>query len=257
MILRHGAHGHSNPSLDVGAVLDCVAECGYHPSRTPGSALFTSPAIADDGHMSTITENPPHRTRRRYLAVSALAVAATLLAGACSDSEDDNPLQGSPASPAGIIEHGAHDDGSFQDDFGADDESDAQEDTDDMDDMDDVISDRPAGVPKECSIFPFAMEPADPDEISLEPAGWPAPPSGSTLCVTSTTVDGDTEVAEYALGAERETILGYYEAQLDGRYELAREAGIGAGDILTGYDDAIGFQISTRDGGFKIAFSEL
>ena len=113
------------------------------------------------------------------------------------------------------------------------------------------------GVPKECSIYPFAMEPADPDEITLTPDRWPSPPSGATLCVTSSAIGSSTEVAEYALAAEPETILGYYEAQLSGPFEVEREAGIGAGEILTGYDDTVGFQIVTRDGGFKIAFAEL
>jgi hypothetical protein len=60
----------------------------------------------------------------------------------------------------------------------------------------------------------------------------------------------------YALAAERDTILGYYEAQLGEQWNVERRAGVGD-EILTGYDDTVGFQIVTRDGGFKIAFGEL
>jgi hypothetical protein len=112
------------------------------------------------------------------------------------------------------------------------------------------------GVPEECiGAYPFAMEAPDPDEISLAPAGWPAPPEGATLCVTSETIGSETEVAEYATSATDEEVLAYYEAELGG-FELAREAGVGR-EILTGYDDTVGFQIQPTDAGFKVVFATL
>jgi hypothetical protein len=192
--------------------------------------------------MTDITDSHVPTVRRARIAFAGVLLAVTVLGAACGDDSTDTASEG---GASGTSEHTRHDD---------------DEATGDGAGPTDDGGDEPApavdGVPKECSIFPFAMEPADPDEITMTPDGWPAPPPGATLCVTSATIGGSTEIAEYALGAEPETILGYYEAQLGEGFNLSREAGVGA-EMLTGYDESVGFQISTRDGGFKIAFGEL
>jgi hypothetical protein len=210
--------------------------------------------------MTSTTEGPirpslpsgaaaPRRRTARRAALAAMLALGVLVVG-CGDSDSDSDDNASGTSE--ITQHDDHsgDHATDGDEPTAGDEPDAGDDA--------PGSDAPTadGVPKECSIYPFAMEPADPDEITLAPASWPAPPAGATLCVTSTTMDSSTEVAEYALGADPETILGYYEAQLGVQWNVEREAGVG-NEILTGYDDTVGFQIVTRDGGFKIAFGEL
>jgi hypothetical protein len=175
------------------------------------------------------TDRPrPFRSRRALVVAGALSLA--LLATACGGDDGD----------------GANDATDVIDGTGAP----ATEDT--------LFDQASLGVPEECiGVFPFAMEAPDADEIDLAPAGWPAPPEGATLCVTSEPIDGDSEVAEYAWDSTPDEVLDYYEAELGDAFQVEREAGVGQG-LLSGYDDAVGFQILPLDGGaFRIAFGTL
>lgn len=170
--------------------------------------------------MSPRTSPPRTTPRRRALAVAALAVLAFVPA-ACSDDDDD--------------------------DTGAD--ADLPLVGDESPSVEDLAGDLPPGVPEECAAFLFVMEPPDPDEVTV-PDGWPDPPSGSTLCTVSSTLDG-TMQAEYAVDSDGDAVLAHYEAELGAEWNLAREAGVGE-EILTGYQDTLGFQVQPTDGGFRL-----
>lgn len=109
----------------------------------------------------------------------------------------------------------------------------------------------------ECkAAFPAAFGVPDIADVRLLPAGWPAPPAGSTLCQTSETVGGSREEADYATDLSPEEIFAAYEAALDPSYNVNREkSGIGA-DVLVGAADGVDFQISADAGKFSIALAK-
>lgn len=167
-----------------------------------------------------ITRSTPTRRTRVALSAVAVGLAAVALVG-CGDDDDTDTGAGVDLPLVG----------------------------DESPDVEDLAGDLPPGVPEECAAFMFVMEPADPDDLDL-PAEWPAPPGDSTLCTVSSTLDG-TMQAEYAIEAEGEAVLAHYETELGAEWNLAREAGIGQ-EILTGYQDTVGFQVQPTDGGFRL-----
>lgn len=114
-----------------------------------------------------------------------------------------------------------------------------------------------ADVPEECAeAFPLAFAPADIADIALQPADWPAPPDGATLCATAETLGGGTETASYAFDEPIEAALGHYESALTG-YELHRADGAESGTgwaTLDGTGSDVSFQVREADGGFVLVF---
>ncbi len=112
-------------------------------------------------------------------------------------------------------------------------------------------------VPEECLAgFPMAMPDADIADLELMPADWPAPPAGSTLCITMGTVGGSTESAGYAVDLPIEDVFAHYEAAVQG-YETLRTDGMENGSgyaTLDGIGSDVDFQIRERDGGFTLMF---
>jgi hypothetical protein len=110
-----------------------------------------------------------------------------------------------------------------------------------------------SGVPEAClEAFPVAVGEADLDDVTLLPAGWPAPPVEATLCQTTGTVDGNLETADYATAASAEQVLDAYEAALPAEYTATRQDQ-GMGDQLTGAAGSVYFTITTRDGAYSVA----
>lgn len=108
-----------------------------------------------------------------------------------------------------------------------------------------------AGVPEECQeAFPLALEPVDPADVGF-PAGWPEPPVEATLCSTGSTLDDATRTADYATTATPTEVLDAYEAALPATYETTREDQ-GLGEVLSGYDDTVSFQIQPAEGRFSV-----
>jgi hypothetical protein len=167
--------------------------------------------------------NPRRQTRARTaLAVSLLALAA--LAAACGDDTDED----AGADP--IV---------ASDDPGGD--------TSEV-----PGGERALGVPEECDAFMFAVVPPDASEIELAPTGFPDPPDGSTLCVTSETMDGSTETADFAYDGDVTEVYAHYESMLGEEWNLERLDGVG-GEILSGGTDDVGLEVRSVEGGFRLA----
>lgn len=112
--------------------------------------------------------------------------------------------------------------------------------------------DAPAGVPQECTgPFPTAFGPASIDDVELLPDGWPEPPTGSTLCVTTETLEGAMESADYATTSSPEQVLEHYEGALPADISAVRADG-DEGAMLTGMVGHITFQVTPTDGAFSI-----
>lgn len=158
-------------------------------------------------------------TKTRRHAATAIVVAGFLALAACSGGSDDT-----------------------DDDFAAPDE---------------IVETVEAGAPLACaSAFPTAIGKPDIAEVAMLPAGWPAPPPGSTLCQTAETVGGSRENADYATDLDAEQVLVAYEDALDPAYGLSRQEGGLGGEVLVGAFDGIDFQITPGDGKFTIALAK-
>lgn len=110
-------------------------------------------------------------------------------------------------------------------------------------------------LPDACAIgFPFATERPDLGTLEHVPADWPQPPVASTLCETSTTLDGTVEVAGYATDADETAVLDAYERALPG-YDVAREDK-GAGEKLTASSPAGTVEVMVPSAGtFSVFFT--
>lgn len=172
---------------------------------------------------TTLTRSTRSTARRRGTTVTVLAAAALLASlTACSSGGDS----GDPA---------AEDPGVSV-----------------TDEVDVPVS---ADVPEACRTpYPLAFAPASLDDVSRLPADWPEPPSGSTLCMTRSTVDDAHETAEYATVLAPEAVLSAYEASVPAAYGATREDdGIGR-PMLVGAANGVWFQITPDTDRFKIVF---
>ncbi|MEF3405531.1 hypothetical protein [Agromyces sp. CCNWLW203] len=111
----------------------------------------------------------------------------------------------------------------------------------------------PAGVPEVClDTFATALAAASLDDLALLPPDWPEPVTGSTLCVTSETVGGSRESAEYATDADAAAVLAHFEQALPAEYAAVRTEGAFGDEVLTGTAGDVVFEIGTGDGRFSI-----
>jgi hypothetical protein len=169
--------------------------------------------------------NPRRRSRARSaLAVSVLAVAS--LGAACGD--DGGGGEDPDAAPL---------------DVGGELGSDSS---------DSAGGPSAAGVPEECAPFLLAVGPADQSEIEHAPHDFPEPPAGSMLCLTSETMDGSTETADYAYEGDVAEVYSHYESTLGPEWNLERVENIG-GDVLSGGTDEVGLEVRSVEGGFRLA----
>jgi len=110
------------------------------------------------------------------------------------------------------------------------------------------------GMPEECTRVSAGWLPgADIADVEALPADWPAPPDGSTLCMTLS--GGSTETAAYASPLPIEDVFAHYEANLPPGLTVARSTGEENGtgyDTLDGEGAGISFQIRRNDGGFTL-----
>jgi len=176
--------------------------------------------------MSTNTPLLPRRAR------AALALLPLLLAATACGGDSDSDSGSGPA--AGDVEVSE-----ALEDLGA-----AQEDS---------------GVPEECAgAFPMAW--GEPDlEAARLPADWPAPPADAVLCAVSDT-GGSVQTIDYALTeTDGVAVLDHYEQALTASagYDVTREERPELGhEVLTGVAGGRGFEVTPRDGAFRIALAE-
>ncbi len=158
------------------------------------------------------------RDRARRLVASALLAAAVGGSAACSGSDDVSPDGESTAAAA---------------------------------------PDQAAGVPKACAKpFPQAFTEPDLAEVTLAPDGFPEPPFGAILCLTTSTVDNSQETASYATGASADEVLAGYESALSA-YSPSRDTdGLGR-SIVVAQDGDVTIQVTPKAGGFVIAFASV
>lgn len=109
------------------------------------------------------------------------------------------------------------------------------------------------GVPEVClDTFATALASASLDDLALLPPDWPEPVAGSTLCVTSETIGGARESAEYATDADAAVVLEHFEQALPAEYAAVRAEGAFGDEVLTGTAGDVVFEIGTGDGSFSI-----
>ncbi|MGY1811462.1 hypothetical protein [Blastococcus sp. SYSU D00820] len=160
-------------------------------------------------------------TARPGAALSAVALAATLLLTACGSDE--------PADPPSSAEGGSGD-GTIADPSGA--------------------FENPGSAPEECAeAFPLAQG-GDIADVESVPADFPEPPDGAVLCETGGTVRGGQEYVSYAADLSGEEVLAYYEANGPG----AERIDSGLGEAVTGTSGDVIWQVDPQDGGFRVVF---
>jgi len=144
-------------------------------------------------------------------------------------------LAGCQAAPVGGIEPAAPDHGS----------------------IDEPIVDVDSEIPEECIDVAVGWYPGvSIDSLETVPAGWPAPPADAILCSTSS--GGTIETASYATSLAFDELAAHYLADLPSEYTAAVISGDENGtgyDTVDGNGPGIAFQISERDGGFRLAFA--
>jgi len=120
----------------------------------------------------------------------------------------------------------------------------------------DPVADVAGDMPEECVEVTIGWYPGvDIADVDLMPADWPAPPSGSTLCSTST--GGSIQTASYASPLSIDDVFAHYEAGLPDAYTTVRLSGEETGtgyESLEGENGEVGFEIRRNDGGFTLAF---
>ena len=108
-------------------------------------------------------------------------------------------------------------------------------------------------APEECATaFPQAFTAPDLAEVEALPAGWPDPPEGSTLCLTSSGLgEAAIESISYATEAAEAAVLAHYEQEL-AAYAVERTPSPTGGEMLTGDGAGIGFQVQPGEGSIVI-----
>jgi hypothetical protein len=113
-------------------------------------------------------------------------------------------------------------------------------------------------MPPECAAVTAGWYPGiDIENVDHMPAGWPAPPEGSTLC--STLSGASIETAVYASTRGLEEIFAYYEDALPAGYNAMKTSGDDNGTgyaALDGNGGGTVFQVRENDGGFTLAFAD-
>lgn len=117
-------------------------------------------------------------------------------------------------------------------------------------------AERLGDVPPEClDAFPYLLDGADFADMDA-PAGWPAAPTGATLCMTSS---GDTASASFVTELPFDEVAAHYEAALAGAYETSRATGADNGTGYASLDgwapDGAVFQVREHDAGFVLVLS--
>lgn len=112
----------------------------------------------------------------------------------------------------------------------------------------------PEGVSAACHAADARATPS-PDLAAATPlpANWPAPPTGSELCLASVE-PGDSPVATlvYATAATPEDVLAHYEAALRGGFSVERALALGGGQSLEGTGNGVTYAVTPGAGSFAI-----
>lgn len=119
-----------------------------------------------------------------------------------------------------------------------------------------AADDPAAEAPEECAAaFPQAIGSPSLSDVEALPADWPAPPAGSTLCITASALGGGgSESLSYATEASKDAVLEHYEGALAG-FAVSRETAPTGGDMLVGDGEGMSFQIRVGDGTILIALA--
>lgn len=219
---------HERQSVVAGvAVMATAANAALNaPTPTPptGAASSTAerrPDMQARARMSDWRARTPART-----CLASLTAAFAVLVSGCGE---DSPDTGTSSGQSSAVGDG---------------------------DGEGVAVDAPPGVPEEChEAYPFAMAAPDLRDVALLPSNWPKPPVDATLCVTSSTLGGGTESAEYVTGSSEQAVEAAYLEALAPFAATRGKDGLGDAVIQATVDGTY-VEVQIDPGVFRLVLSD-